>query len=491
MKRFLPKSLSGQFILLLVVSLVASQVLNVYLLMGERQFIARSAHYDTVISRMVEEAKRLPDYETSDLPLVLAESTSPRRTIFVSELNRAAFDERGRAQAQLASLLNSRMSDAGITTLSTSARTLNFSGRTRRPPPRDRAGPGRGGPPPGRPGRGGPPPRGGPRPYHPSTPPDSIGPHGPGFEEIILSAELQPGIWMNALAPYYASETMTLRAFSTTGLTLFGAIIAAILLARQIGKPIRDLGQAAAALGRGETIEALPERGPTDIEATTRAFNQMQQQLTRVIEEQRATLRAVGHDLRTPLTSLRLRAEAIPEPHGRDKMIAGLEQLTEMTEEILSWSKDASAQEETAPVDLLALLDSLAQDYQDQSLSVTFIPPNRSCTLKCRRIGLRRAVRNIIDNALNYAGNAEISIQESNAHYCILIIDDGPGIPEAYLEKVLAPFHRLEESRNRETGGMGLGLSIAKSIMIAHGGELRLANVEGRGLQVSLCLPRA
>ena len=491
MKRFLPKSLSGQFILLLVVSLVASQILNVYLLMGERQFIARTAHYDTVINRMVEEAGRLPDYDKADLPLVLVESEALRGAIFVSELNRSDLTDRGRSRPPLADLLARRMTAAGITVLSTGARTLSLSGAELPPPPINRAGPPRGRPPPGRPRPGGPPRRGGPRPYHPASPPDSSGPPGPGFEEVILSAELAPGVWMNALAPYYATETMTMRALLTTGLTLFGAILAAIFLARQIGKPIRELGTAAAALGRGETIAALPERGPKDIEATTRAFNQMQQQLTRVIEEQRATLRAVGHDLRTPLTSLRIRAEAIPDVHGRDKMIAGLEQLAEMTEEILSWSKDASAQEDSVPVDLSALLDSLAQDYQDQSLAVRFHPPQQDCTLKCRRIGLRRAVRNVIDNALKYAGNADITIQETPDHICIQIIDDGPGIPEADLERIMAPFQRLEESRNRDTGGMGLGLSIAQSIMTAHGGDLKLSNTGQRGLQASLCLPRS
>ena len=490
MRRFLPKSLSGQFILLLVVSLVVSQILNVYLLMGERQFIARTAHYDTVIDRMVEEARRVPDYDKRDLPLALVEGDSWRGTIFISELNRSELMDRGRFQPPLADLLARRMEEAGISVLSTGARALNFSATDRPPPRRNDAGPPRGKPPAGRPRPGGPPPRGGPRPFRPASPPDSTGPPGPGFEEVILSAELQPGIWMNALAPYYAAETMTTRALLTTGLTLFGAIIAAILLARQIGKPIRDLGRAATALGRGESIDPLPERGPKDIEATTRAFNQMQAQLTRVIEEQRATLRAVGHDLRTPLTSLRIRAEAIPEAYERDKMIAGLEQLAEMTEEILSWSKDASAQEDSVPVDLSALLDSLAQDYQDQSLNVTFHAPSETCTLKCRRIGLRRAVRNVIDNALKYAGNADLSIQETADHICIQVIDDGPGIPEAALDRVLAPFQRLEESRNRETGGTGLGLSIAQSIMTAHGGEVKLSNVPGRGLLASLCLPR-
>ncbi|MEO1324780.1 MAG: ATP-binding protein, partial [Pseudomonadota bacterium] len=467
----------------LVLALVASQVLNVYLLMGERQFIARTAHYDSVIERMVEEAQTIPEFTKSDLPLVLLERGSPRGAIFVSEFNRVELQRGGQSLPEFSKKLAEQLSAAGIATISTQAKTAGFSGR-QPPPPR------RGGPPGAGPRPGGPPPRGGPRMYHPSTPPDHGGRPGPGFEEVVFSAELRPGVWLNALAPHYATESMTSRAVLTTGLTLLGAIIAAMLLARQIGKPIRQLGDAAAALGRGEAIAALPERGPRDIESTTRAFNQMQERLTRVIEEQRATLRAVGHDLRTPLTSLRIRAEAIPEEHGRSKMIAGLEQLSEMTDEILSWSKDASAQEEVVPVDLSALLDSLVQDYQDQSLRVDFNAPETGVILKCRRSGLRRAVRNIVDNALKYGESAEISVEETNEHYCVQIVDDGPGIPEEHFDAVMAPFHRLETSRNRETGGTGLGLSIAQSIMMAHGGRIQFSNVPGRGLRVSLCLPK-
>lgn len=485
MNRLLPKSLSGQFILLLVVALVVSQVLNVILLMGERQFIARTAHYETVINRVVEEAKELPEFEESDLPLMLVVGDAPRGAIFISQINRAALDDRGQAQEQYANILATRLEAAGIKPLSTDARTMGFSGRQPPPPPRGRGGP-RGGPP----GKG-PPPRGGARMYHPRTPPENGGRPGPGFEELVLSAELEPGVWINALAPYYATEAMTARAFLTTGLTLIGAILAAIFLARQIGKPIRELGRAAASLGRGETVEALPVRGPKDIEVTTRAFNTMQERLTRLIEEQRSTLRAVGHDLRTPLTSLRLRAEGIPEEHGREKMIAGLDQLATMTEEILSWSKDASAMEEVVPVDLPALLDSLAQDYSDQSKEVTFLAPTKPFILKCRRSGLRRAIRNVIDNALKYAGNAEITLAEEQDHFCIQIVDDGPGIPAESLEEVLTPFYRLETSRNRGTGGTGLGLSIAQSIVSAHGGSLTLSNHPDRGLQVSMCLPQS
>jgi len=492
MSRFLPKSLSGQFILLLVVALVGSQVLNVYLLMGERRFIARSGHYETVIDRIVTEARNLPELESAQLPLVLYEDDSQPGAIFISSVNRAEVESRGRALPQYAERLQTRLQNAGIDVLTVGARTFSFSDHE--PPPRMGAGPPPGPGPrprPGGPPRGGPPRGDRPRLYYPSGPPDPGGRPGPGFEEVIFSAEISPGIWLNALAPHYATEAITTRAVLTTGLTLLGAILGAILLARQIGRPIRDLSEAAEALGRGETIDRLPERGPKDIEAATRAFNTMQERLTRVIEEQRATLRAVGHDLRTPLTSLRIRAEDVPEEHGRRKLIDGLEQLAAMTEEILSWSKDASAMEMAVPVDLGSLLDSLAQDYVDQSMAVTFEAPTDPLVIKCRRIGVRRAVRNVIDNALKYAGNAELSVREDDDHYCIEIVDDGPGIPDDSLKEVLVPFRRLERSRNRETGGTGLGLSIAQSIMTAHGGEIKLANESGRGLRVSLCLPRA
>ncbi|MEO1074047.1 MAG: ATP-binding protein [Pseudomonadota bacterium] len=456
--------------------------------MGERQYIARSGHYEAVIDRLVIEAQTLPDLENTRLPLVLVEDDSVPGTIFVSEVNRADRESRGRNLPEYAQLLQSRLKDAGISVTQTSSRTLSFSERP--PPPREGGhGPRGHRPPPGGPPRGGPPPGDDPRIYHPSAPPAPGGRPGPGFEEVLFSAEIAPGIWLNALSPHYATEALTSRAIWTTGLTLLGSIIAAILLARQIGKPIRRLSDAADALGRGKLIEPLPEQGPKDIAAATRAFNTMQERLTRLIEEQRATLRAVGHDLRTPLTSLRIRAENVPEEFGREKIIDGVEQLSAMIEEILGWSKDASAIEEVVSVDLGALLDSVAQDYIDQSKSVSFKAPSERLVIKCRRLGVRRAVRNIIDNALNYGGNADLSVRKEDDHYCIEVIDDGPGIPEEALNEVLIPFRRLEQSRNRETGGTGLGLSIAQSIMTAHGGEIKLANETGRGLRVSLCLP--
>lgn len=489
MRWLLPNTLSGQFILLIVVALITTQVLNVYLLMGERQFIARSAHFDRVVDRMIEEARDLPNYTTRDLPVILMEGGAPNGTIYISEQNRSETVQNRRANNRFATILAERMAEADIAILSTGASTANFANRRPPGPPPGRrapgAGPPRGGPPPPRGGR----PPEGPREFRPAAPPHLDGPPAPGFEEVVLSAELEPGIWLNAMAPYYASEAITSRALWTTALTLFGATLAAIILARYIGRPIRDLGTAAKALGRGETIAPLPARGPKDVEAATLAFNQMQERLTRIIDTQRATLRAVGHDLRTPLTGLRIRAEAIPEEYDRDKIIAGIDQLSDMTEEILSWSKDASGVEELVPVDLSALLDSIAQDFVERGGDVAFDPPQGSFILPCRRIGLRRAINNVIENALNYGGNADLRLVQEADHICITITDDGPGIPESRLQDVLAPFTRLEPSRNRDTGGTGLGLSIAESILIAQGGTLTLSNAPDRGLSVALCLP--
>lgn len=487
MRWLLPNSLSGQFILLIVVVLITTQVLNVYLLMGERQFIARSAHFDRVIDRMVEEARDLPAYTKRDLPLVLMEGGAPDGTIYISEQNRSETVQNRRANASFATELAERMTDAGVAVLATGASTASFANRSPPGPPSGRGGAGH---PPGGP----PPPRGGPRPdrpreFRPSVPPHGDGRPGPGFEEVVLSAEIEPGVWLNAMAPYYASEAITSRALWTTVLTLLGATLAAIILARYIARPIRDLGAAAQALGRGETIEPLPPRGPKDIATATQAFNQMQERLTRIIDTQRATLRAVGHDLRTPLTGLRIRAEAVPDERDRAKIIASIDQLSAMTDEILSWSKDAAGVEALAPVDLAALLDSIAQDYADQGAAVTFQSQDGAFVLSCRRLGLRRALNNVIDNALKYGGNADLSLAREPDHLCITVIDDGPGIPEAKLDEVFAPFTRLEPSRNRETGGTGLGLSIAQSILIAQGGTLTLSNAPGRGLKVALCLP--
>ncbi|MEK9662234.1 MAG: ATP-binding protein, partial [Alphaproteobacteria bacterium] len=225
----------------------------------------------------------------------------------------------------------------------------------------------------------------------------------------------------------------------------------------------------------------------------TEAFNAMQERLSRFIGDRTRLLAAISHDLRTPITSLRLRAEFIDDEETRAKVLETLDEMARMAEATLAFARDDAAAEETRPVDLAALLQSLADDLADLGHDVTCAEAP-ALAYRCRPVALKRALRNLIENAVRYGDRARISLAATPEGPRIAIEDDGPGIDPAALERVFEPFVRLEESRSRETGGVGLGLAIARSIVRAHGGELSLVNrsdAAGKvaGLTATVALP--
>lgn len=280
--------------------------------------------------------------------------------------------------------------------------------------------------------------------------------------------------------------------------------VASVLVARWIGRPLRRLSAMAERVGSGEETAVFPEEGAEDIRSTAAALNRMQARLRRFVEDRTNMIAAISHDLRTPITSLRLRAEFIEDRENREKTVATLEELQEMTEATLEFAREESVQESTRVVDLGSLVASVCDDMVERDCDVTFEEPPR-ITLRCRPERLRRAVRNVVENALRYGHRARVSVQvdwgdggaawsgvngsAGGERLTITVDDDGPGIPEPEMERVFLPFVRLETSRSRETGGVGLGLSIARTIVHAHGGEVRLTNRPGGGLRVRIELP--
>ncbi|MGE0241724.1 MAG: ATP-binding protein [Parvibaculaceae bacterium] len=305
---------------------------------------------------------------------------------------------------------------------------------------------------------------------------------------VGLAIELNRGTWLNtAFAKPAASgfwSSPTVLSFAVTALTLS---IIMVLAARGITRPMRRLAVAAEALGRGEATEALPETGPQDIRHTAEAFNKMQERLKRFVADRTRMLAAIGHDLRTPITSLRLRAEFVGDAEVREKMLATIDEMQKMTEATLTFAREESAVEETRSVDLSALVQSLSDDLADMGHDVTF-DNGLKISYRCRADALRRAIRNLIENAVRYGKRARVSIARAEDTIDIVIEDDGPGIPPELAEQVFVPFYRLEDSRNRETGGVGLGLSIARSIVRNHGGDIRLVN-HANGLRAIITLP--
>jgi signal transduction histidine kinase len=303
-----------------------------------------------------------------------------------------------------------------------------------------------------------------------------------------IAVRLESGAWLNAAYSkpipnsIWTSQTAISLAITAAILSLI-----AIFVARSIARPMRRLAVAAEALGRGESVKPLPESGPDDIRQTAEAFNRMQERLERFVQDRTRMLAAISHDLRTPLTSLRLRAEFVTDHDVQEKMLKTIDEIQTMTEAALAFVREEATAETTRTVDLSALVESLCDDLAELGHTVTFID-GAAINYRCRPDALRRAIRNLIENAVRYGECARVSVLRTAKSIDIAIEDDGPGIPDEVMEQVFAPFYRLEDSRNRETGGVGLGLSIARAIARHHGGDVLLSN-RAKGLQATISLP--
>ena len=306
---------------------------------------------------------------------------------------------------------------------------------------------------------------------------------------LTASLTLASGQWLNARAQPPAPSWLWLKATLTSvGITAVLLMLTLLLAIRRILHPVNELSRAAQAFGRGEKIE-IPERGPEDIREVTRAFNLMQHQVSRAREDQARLLAALAHDLRTPITSMRLRVEMLPEGEDRSRLLDSLREMQQLAESTLDFIR-GSTTETHRKYDLESLLDSLCGDLQEMGLAVTLADGPR-CVLHGQPEAARRALRNLIENAVNYGERAEVSLDCSERDAIVTIIDQGPGIPEAEYERVFQPFYRLEQSRSRDTGGAGLGLAIARTLVRAMGGDIQLARgPSGQGLQVTVTLPK-
>lgn len=307
-----------------------------------------------------------------------------------------------------------------------------------------------------------------------------------------FAVELSDGTWLNmvyAKPSYLTQPTLTPGYYTALVITFVIFAGVALFVARRISRPLRHLAKSAERLGRGEELEVLPEEGSADIRSTIAAFNRMQIRLRRFLEDRTRLLAAIGHDLRTPITSLRLRTEFIADEDMRAKFNATLDEMQSMAEAALSFAKTESLTEPTRVVELNALLESICDDLADMGWDVKFKSDGR-LPYPCRSAALRRAIRNVIENAIRYGGRARVELRTIEDGIDISVEDDGPGIqPEEY-ERVFQPFVRLEGSRNRDTGGVGLGLSIARSIVRNHGGDVEFSRSE-TGFQTHLRLPEA
>jgi len=266
-------------------------------------------------------------------------------------------------------------------------------------------------------------------------------------------------------------------------------ILGALLVARGITVPLSQMAKAADALGRGLRQPTLPEKGPRELRLAARAFNSMQDRLHRYLDSRTRVLAAMSHDLSTPITRLLLRTEDLGDHMLREKFTTDLQEMQEMVQGALDMLKGLGTGESLRPVDVNALLLALQSDYAEMGFEVE-VSGSIQKPLVAQPIGLRRLLSNLLDNARKYAGSARLDVSEVGPEVIFRVTDSGPGIPSEKLEQVMEPYFRLDASRNRDTGGTGLGLSIARDIAQAHGGQLRLLNVAGGGLQAVVTIPR-
>lgn len=265
------------------------------------------------------------------------------------------------------------------------------------------------------------------------------------------------------------------------------AVLAAII-ARMTMRPLKQLAQAATELGNNIDRPPLPERGATEIRQAAAAFNAMQSRMRHHIKQRAHILAAITHDLQTPLTRLRLRLEKVEDAELRAKLISDLSAMQSMVREGLDLARSMDLAEKMQPLDLDSLIDSVCADAIDAGQRVA-ISGTTAVSLLARPTALRRCLTNLIDNAVKYGHSAQVSAAREDGFAVIRIRDCGPGIPESELEKVFDPFYRLENSRSRDTGGTGLGLTIARNIVEQHGGTIRLRNHPDGGLEVTVALP--
>jgi signal transduction histidine kinase len=309
---------------------------------------------------------------------------------------------------------------------------------------------------------------------------------GPSF---IVQARLSDGtlVTFNSRQP---PERVTWPYRLLLSLAVLLAVVMAVTLfaVRWVTRPLHTLAAAAQSLGDDINRAPIDERGPLEVSRAARAFNAMQLKLVEFIRERTSIFAAMSHDLKTPITRLRLRAELLDDAELRAKFVKDLEEMEAMVTAALDFMRGVDPHEPAQPVDVMAMLESLQEDARETGGDVT-IDGTVEAPYRGHAQTLKRCVGNLMDNALQYGRRARLVVTDSPAELKIIVSDEGPGIPETELERVFEPFYRLDASRNRATGGTGLGLTIARNIARAHGGDVALRN-RGGGLEAVLTLPR-
>jgi signal transduction histidine kinase len=296
--------------------------------------------------------------------------------------------------------------------------------------------------------------------------------------------------WLRCRVTTLTEERSLNRRVIFGTLMLYALVLGSLLIfTRWLVMPLSRLSQAAARMGLGQSVLPVPTNGPAEIGAVTEAFNDMNARITQMLLDKDAILGALGHDLRTPLTALRIRAENLDPSVPRDRMIEAVNHLTHIVNGILDLSKIGGNKEPAVPTDLTALITTIVEEFEDMGADVHLVAgPRFDATLRPHLF--MRLIRNLIENAIKYGASASVSVTATATGLCITIDDQGPGIAPDVVQRLLKPFERLDASRNSASGGSGLGLTIAHMIAQVHGATLQFDNRPQGGLRVVIELPQ-
>lgn len=447
LRRLVPRTLFAQMVLLLAGAIVVSKLGSWYAYMDERTFAVRQMHVDDTIARTAA-ALRLVATAPDELRKDVLDAASGRDFKFWLDREGCVKDgdtpteEALAARDRLRAVAGDKVRDVQVEIIRPDV-----------------------------------------------APAAAAAADGTAAVAIMVAAQLADGTYLNA------ATSQTVRppgwgwpATMSTASSVVTVALVAFFISRRISRPLRAIGDAAEKLGRGESGPPLDQaNGPDEVRRAAAAFNAMGARLRRFVDDRTRMLAAVSHDLRTPITNLRLRVELLEDGEDKARMLETLDELRQTAEATLAFARE-EAGEDARLVDLASLVCSVCDDLSDAGQPVTCTAPER-LPATCRPAALRRAVRNLVENAVAYGGSASVTVLGGPAEVRVAVEDQGPGIPAAELERVFEPFVRLEASRNRRTGGVGLGLSIARSIARAHGGDIALENRPGGGLRAVLTLP--
>ena len=314
-------------------------------------------------------------------------------------------------------------------------------------------------------------------------------PNGSPQAHYAAVVQLVDGSWLSFIPPERSwGLEFGVRIVIVIVLGLIATLLVAWVATRQLANPLQRFTRAARRFGTDLRAPPIKLEGPDEIRQAIIAFNTMQAQIQHFIAERTHMLASISHDLRAPLTRMRLRSEFMEDLDHQGKLIRDVEEMQSMINAALAFFREDTHREQTTAFDLSELLQTIVDDYRDQHINVDFDGPAH-LVYEGRPLGIKRVIVNLLENALKYAQCPGIALRRDEYSICIEVSDEGPGIPEAALEQVFDPFFRLEASRNRDTGGVGLGLSAARAIAREQGGELTLSNRHGGGLLACVELP--